>query len=180
MKDRQLQLPSLWTVVALAEILPTSFALNLTFLASLSAAPADPNLELASAAPWVIGGAGYTICLVLAPTAGKHLILTILVARVLLAAPALIKYRILTDEEIDDYKRIPAVFLGIVSAIMLITVSAVAVINAWEYYPLAGIAGAVHDHPAVSALGYDLLIALTSTAAWFILPSGGQKAVKAE
>ncbi|KAG8623251.1 hypothetical protein KVT40_008227 [Elsinoe batatas] len=164
----QAKVPHLWAFMALAEILPISFAQNLMYLALLGTSTKQDRAIPGTLMTWLLSGLGYLACLLFAPSAGQQIIYVILVARILLAVP------FLTRAASSAQHSKPSKLNGTISAInalviLVVAVQALLVASPFSGHFLPDIYNALvglDSHPAVSALGYDFLISALSSACW--------------
>lgn len=185
------QIPNLWLYFALEQILPVSFTMNLFFLAVLlSPSPSD---RLAASSGWLVPPVVnqvlmlpvYFAALCIAPSAPTTLALTpvALLIRILLCFPYLgcrpkqpgcrerkISPSKVLGERTPDYKLWVAykpIWMTIVICYTLLQL-----LHVWRgsviAFPLTkDIMWAINNDFAISALGYDLLIAMTSLIVWY-------------
>lgn len=171
---RQAKISNLWAFVALAEILPISFAQNLFYLALLGSTSNKNNTKLGSGWTWLLSGLGYIFCLLIAPNSGQSLILIILVARLLLALP-LFMPTYSSHGDISTTAGLPKVSFSIFAILSLVAFGTVA--WASQIQSLTTISKELNSHPAVSALGYDFIVSCMSWALWFAADNGDSAAV---
>lgn len=185
------QIPNLWLYFALEQILPVSFTMNLFFLAVLlSPSPSD---RLAASSGWLVPPVVnqvlmltvYFAALCIAPSAPTTLALTpvALLIRILLCFPYLgcrpkqpgcrerkISPSKVLGERTPDYKLWVAykpIWMTIVICYTLLQLLHVWRGSVIAFPPTKDIMWAINNDFAISALGYDLLIAMTSLIVWY-------------
>lgn len=176
-------MPALWAFFCLGQILPISFIQNLFYLALLRQPRSEsetsrPTLSSATqrtfSQPWVWHTCAlcFAACLALARWIGQgqRLIVVILAARLLLFAPLFIP---LTDGD-----RGATGSLQWTLSLYHIGPQLGYLVQACIQHGVGGVLRAVHSHPAVSALGYDLVISVFSSIAWMYFgPTGNPQEI---
>jgi hypothetical protein len=188
-EGRLRQIPQLWTFFALSQILPVSFAQNLFYIALLLTSPeseANDSTDSSSSSSKlsqrilhfskthsILSAAAYCLCLALAQlyASTPALIPIVLLARLCLIFPLLIpaQYypspahvpaKIPQDRATGD--EVQRVVLK--TALIMTCMKAYQAVQ--EGFSIEDITVALWAHPAVSALGGDLLLCAVSFAAW--------------
>ncbi|CAD0092628.1 unnamed protein product [Aureobasidium mustum] len=176
-EGRRCKVPNLWAFFALLEILPTSFAQTLFYIMLCTKPqPANSNHQSLSYWPfWYSVPLLYNYCLGKAPEyagEGEWLIYTILAARVLLVLPLLLPLRSLSDQapgtSPNTFQHVATLRLFTFSVgIQYLTHKRIADLGPWEQMPSV-LFEALNSHPAVQALGYDLLHSVVAFGYWML------------
>ncbi|KAK3633933.1 hypothetical protein LTR56_015543 [Elasticomyces elasticus] len=161
-EGRRRSIPRLWAFFALSQILPISFAQNLFYIAILRQ-PAKVQPVTVRSLPNAGFLLVYSLLLSVAPRAAKSSLLMplIIMARLLLVMPLfLVQSGAATNDNglVSRLQRPVAIAAG-----LLIVRQA---ILALEENSFTDIVAALNSHPAVSALGSDLIISVMSFGAW--------------
>ncbi|KAK5693715.1 hypothetical protein LTR97_010285 [Elasticomyces elasticus] len=161
-EGRRRSIPRLWAFFALSQILPISFAQNLFYIAIIrQPAKAQPVIvrSLPNAGVLLV----YFLLLSVAPRAGQTstLMPLIIVARLLLVMPL---FLVQSGTATNNTGLVPRLQRPVAIATGLLIVRQA--ILAFEENSLTDMVAAVISHPAVSALGSDLIISIMSFGAW--------------
>ncbi|KAK5718913.1 hypothetical protein LTR17_015503 [Elasticomyces elasticus] len=161
-EGRRRSIPRLWAFFALSQILPISFAQNLFYIAIIrQPAKAQPVTvrSLPNAGVLLV----YSLLLSVAPRAGQTstLMPLIIVARLLLVMPLIL---VQSGAATNNTGLVPRLQRPVAIATGLLIVRQA--ILAFEEDSLTDMVAAVISHPAVSALGFDLIISIMSFGAW--------------
>jgi hypothetical protein len=165
------QVPRLSAFFCLSQILPITFAQNLFYLALLRL----PQTEHRVAAPWgstVLMAMVYNISLLIARHGGTWLLSGIFMARITLFSPLLL-CNLLSDNTgpTDNTDLMGNIEGGKMQQILLCSYMYI-YIPRWGHafsrseLPVREVLNALFEHPAVSSLGYDLILCALSFGIW--------------
>ena len=176
MIGRRRKIPHLWAYASISQILPVSFAQNLFFLAMLVSPAAEqsemvwvphPILLLVSLVIYYVfvGVAPYMI----GTNAFIGVVITI---RLLLFCPLYLPMIVPSDSgkeylKARDTQRIfrrIIGYVGICSVVLFVVQTSMTLREIG--FNISRVLGAIHDSPAVSALGYDYVLSLVSAGIW--------------
>lgn len=173
-EGRHRGVPYLWSFFCLSQILPTSFAQNLFYIALLLAPEKPGQLHFNKSAS--VGSAGfYCICLACAQLmAGtEKLIPLILAARIALMVPFFLKGGHHASNDPDDKVPIVRATGDELQRIVLKTSMIMTGMKAYqavqEDVSIPMIISSLTSHPAVASLGYDFILSGLSFAAWTLI-----------
>ena len=162
------QIPRLWALFCLSQILPISFTQNLFYVAVVRSGYNAGTTDIPRTFPRFVGTL-YFSCLLLAPPYGLGtstlLIPLILFARSLLFTPLILSRTIGKGQHSDDAPPTGQTQFG--SAVMSVSFALWQIgLVAYEKKSPLQISSALFDHPAVRSLGCDFLIGMVSFAIW--------------
>ena len=158
----------MWAFFCLSQILPISFTQNLFYVAVLRSKDNAGAIDVPNAFMWFVEPL-YFGCLFIAPPYGlgtsTWLMPLILFARLLLFTPFFLSRTIAKRKSSDHTAPTGQAQFGL--ALMSLSFALLQIgLVVWEKRPLLQIGSALFDHPAVSSLGCDFLIAMVSFAIW--------------
>lgn len=168
-------IPYLWAYLTISQILPISFAQNLFFVAMLLYPVPDHDRKQWIPSPsWqILPLAIYYMNLILLPrTVGtRAFIPVILSTRILLICPLLIShlcsriFRGVPKSTVEVPRAYGAAYWCIISCSAVLFVGQT-VIPLKDGAGISRVVAAINDQPAVSALGWDFLLAIVSLITW--------------
>lgn len=166
------QVPHLWAFFALGQILPTSFTQNLFFLALVKQKHSHPEQRpsqqqhVGDRRPWLTFTIAtcYLACIQSALWFRDHLLVVILIARSLLFAPFVLGASLPSTKGEGDSLLSPAILTKALHNWVLIVPLAQTLVAAPRW---SAIFSAANEHPAVSALAYDLGVSVLSWICWY-------------
>lgn len=176
MIGRGRRIPHLWAYAGISQILPVSFAQNLFFLAMLVSPAAEKNEMVWMPHPMLLLGslAIYYVFVGLAPyTIGTNVFIGMVITiRLLLLCPLYLPTIVLGDSAKEYlkardtqriFRRIVG-YVGICSAVLFVVQTVMTLREVG--FNISRVLDAIHDSPAISALGYDYVLTLVSAGLW--------------
>ncbi|KAF2769856.1 hypothetical protein EJ03DRAFT_374148 [Teratosphaeria nubilosa] len=164
------EIPRLWSFFGLAQILRISFAQNLFFLALLHQPISKQHVTTDRIADFgAISAHAYLLCI--APqTAGSRVLMY-----VILGARAILLHPYLTVQK-STHSGISVIAAGLQNILQgfAAAVMSLSLYQTFRQYSLSSVMMAVFEHPAVSALGCDSVIAAVSLGLWKSVWQGGE------
>ncbi|KAK5681577.1 hypothetical protein LTS10_006110 [Elasticomyces elasticus] len=162
-EGRRRSIPRLWAFFALSQILPISFAQNLFYIAILrQPAKAQPVIvrSLPNAGVLLV----YSLLLSVAPRAGQTstLMPLIILARLLLVMPLFLVQSSGTGSKHLEYLSRLQRPVAVAAGLLIVRQAFLAL----QESSLTEIGTVLVGHPAVSALGVDMIITVLSLGAW--------------
>ena len=176
MTGRRRKIPHLWAYASISQILPVSFAQNLFFLAMLVSLAAEQDEMVWVPKPMLlqVSLAIYYVFVGLAPymIGTNAFIGVVIMIRLLLFSPLYLPTIVPSDSgkeypEARDTQRIfrgSFGYVGICSVVLFVSQTLMALREVG--FNGSRVLGAIHDSPAISALGYDYLLSLVSAGFW--------------
>ncbi|KAH9827199.1 hypothetical protein Tdes44962_MAKER03009 [Teratosphaeria destructans] len=164
------EIPRLWSFFGLAQILPISFAQNLFCLALLHQPIPKQHVMTDRIADFGAMSA-YAYLLYIAPqTAGSRVLMyVILGARAILLHPYFTVQKSMHSGISVTAVGLQKILQGITAAVMSLSLY-----QTFGRYPVSSVMMAVFEHPAVSALGCDSVIAAVSLGLWKLVWQEGE------
>ena len=169
-------MPYLWAYASISQILPVSFAQNLFFLAMLVSPPAEKDEMVWVPHPMLllVSLATYYVFVGLAPYVvdTNAFIGVVITIRLLLFCPLYMPVIVPSDFgkeylKARDTQRFFRRIMGHVGTCSVALFVVQTLISFRETgFDNSRILGAIHDSPAISALGYDHVLSLVSACLW--------------
>ncbi len=177
MIGRRRKIPHLWAYAGISQILPVSFAQNLFFIAMLvsPAAEKDEMVWVPHPMLLLVSLAIYYVFVGLAPymIGTNAFIGVVIIIRLLLFCPLYLPTIVPSDSGKEYLKardtqhilrRIIA-YVGTCSVVLFVVQTAMT--SREIGFNISRVLGAIHDSPAISALGYDYVLSLVSAGFWY-------------
>lgn len=176
MIGRRRRIPHLWAYSSVSQILPVSFAQNLFFLAMLvpPAAEQDEMVWVPHPMLLLVSSGIYYVFVGLAPyMIGTNAFIGVVITiRLLLFCPLYLPMIVPRDFgkkylKARDTQRIFRRVMGYVGTCSVVLLIVQTLVTFREMaFNISSVLGAIHDSPAISALGYDYVLSLVSAGLW--------------